>query len=236
MRYRVEYSKQREARFVSHLDTLKTMERVVRRGGVPIAFSEGFNPHPKIAFGSALAVGVTSDHEYLDLELSKDWAPERLKEALASGMPPGFAVGEVRRIADRVTALMSVINRADYLLRITPSALPIQTAELSAYVGSFLARPEIVVERETKKGRKQVDLRPGIFGFSAEIHNSDLIFRLTLQTGSSGNIRPEDVLGAFLNWAHLDADITTARIHRLGLYIFDGGTQYTPLEDQAVAV
>ncbi len=229
MRYRIEFSKLREARFVSHLDTVKTVERALRRGKIPMAFSEGFNPHPKMAFGSALAVGVTSDKEYLDLELARDWEPDRLQEALRQSLPSGYRVNRVSRVSLRSPALMSVINRADYLVRAYLNG-PVESAAVSELVRKFQDLPEIRVEKNTKKGKKEVDLRPGIFELSGQLQGDMLILRMLLQSGSEGNVRPEDVLSAFNDFGKLGLDVTTAQIHRLALYVFDGEKMLSPME------
>lgn len=229
MRYRIEFSKLREARFVSHLDTVKTVERALRRGKIPMAFSEGFNPHPKMSFGSALAVGVTSDKEYLDLELTQDWEPGRLLEALNESLPSGYRVNRVIRISSRSPALMSVINRAEYLIRAYFNG-QVESGGVPDLVREFQALPEIRVEKNTKKGKKEVDLRPGIYEFSGHLQGDMLILRMLLQSGSEGNVRPEDVLSAFNDFGKLGLDVTTAQIHRLALYVFEGDKMLSPME------
>ena len=81
----LQYSKGEEARFLSHLDLMRAMERALRRARLPLAFSEGYNPHPRVAYASALAVGVTSEGEYLDLELEEDLSAQEVVDALSSG-------------------------------------------------------------------------------------------------------------------------------------------------------
>jgi radical SAM-linked protein len=227
MRYRIEFSKLKEARFVSHLDTMKTVERALRRAKIPIAFSEGFNPHPKMSFGSALAVGVTSDKEYLDLELSRDWIPERLLEALKPSLPSGYRVLQVMRVEPASPALMSIINRADYLVQAYLNH-QLDAAVFANLIQDFLALSEIKIEKTTKKGKREVDLRPGIYEFSGHLQGEQLIIRMLLQSGSEGNVRPEDVLTAFNNFGNLGLEVITAQIQRLALYIHDQGKMVSP--------
>ncbi|HEX3030973.1 MAG TPA: TIGR03936 family radical SAM-associated protein [Bacillota bacterium] len=228
MRYRIQFSRLAEARFVSHLDTMKAVERAMRRARIPIAFSEGFNPHPKFSFGSALAVGVTSEKEYLDLELQQEWEPARLLKTLSANMPGGYRLSEVKVLAPEAPAAMSIINQADYLVRFKPSRTVTQE-QLEQLVTDFLARPEIIVEKNTKKGKRQADLRPGIFTLSAQLQNPYIILRMHLQSGSTGNIRPEDVVSALSAQGNLDVDVITAQIHRLGLYVSKNDQLLTPM-------
>ncbi|HEX3032550.1 MAG TPA: TIGR03936 family radical SAM-associated protein [Bacillota bacterium] len=229
MRYRIEFSRLAEARFVSHLDTMKVVERALRRAHIPIAFSEGFNPHPKLSFGSALAVGVTSDKEYLDLELQEDWEPGKLLKTLVANMPGGYRLVQAKRLAPEAPAAMSVINRADYLVRFKP-ARPVSQEELDKLAADFMARKEIVVEKNTKKGKREADLRPGIFQLSIQLHEQYIIVRLLLQSGSTGNIRPEDVVAALSNQGDLGVEVITAQIHRLGLSVLKNSKTLSLME------
>ncbi|HEX3031490.1 MAG TPA: TIGR03936 family radical SAM-associated protein [Bacillota bacterium] len=229
MRYRIEFQRLPEARFVSHLDTMKTVERAARRAGIPLAFSEGFNPHPKISFGSALAVGVTSDQEYLEIELSEDWEPAQLIKQLNQGLPSGYRLLQGRRLAENSPAAMSVINRADYLVR-ARLGRKITLDELKQLAIEFMAREEIKVVKNTKKGKREVDLRPGIYQLAVDLQEDYLILRLLLQAGSTGNIRPEDVLNGLSQMGDLGIDIISARIHRLGLAATGDAKRKSPLD------
>ncbi len=229
MRYRIEFSKQQAARFVSHLDTMKTLERAIRRGRIPIAFSEGFNPHPKMSFGSALAVGVTSDQEFLDLELSSDWDPAQLQAALSNSLPSGYQVQRVIRVSPGSPSLMSVINRADYLTKIRLDK-PLTEEAFARLINDFLACPEIWVEKKSKRGKKQVNLRPGIYQLTGQVEGDALILRMLLQSGSEGNVRPEEVLAALQQFAAIKMDVTAASLHRRALYVDKGEKLLSPLE------
>ena len=92
MLIRMQFRKTKEGRFLSHLDLMHTWERVIRRSQLPLAFSQGFNPHPKINFASACAVGTTSDGEYMDMELTQELPLAEVQAALDRAMPPAFAV------------------------------------------------------------------------------------------------------------------------------------------------
>lgn len=91
-------SKGEELRFLGHLDMLRTMERAVIRSGIPIAFSEGFNPHMKIAFDAALGVGVTADPLYLEMKLEKDFLPEKVSALLTPQLPKGVMLHEIKEV------------------------------------------------------------------------------------------------------------------------------------------
>ncbi|MGM9526493.1 MAG: TIGR03936 family radical SAM-associated protein, partial [Peptococcaceae bacterium] len=114
MLIRMQFRKTREGRFLSHLDLMHTWERVIRRSRLPLAFSQGFNPHPKINFASACAVGTTSDGEYMDMELTEDMPLTQVKAALDQAMPPAFEVTALKVVQGKTPSLMSIITRARY--------------------------------------------------------------------------------------------------------------------------
>jgi len=228
-RIRVEFAKTDQVRFVSHLDTMKTFERAIRRAGLPIAFSEGFNPHPKISFGSALAVGVTSDGEYVDLEFSQPLIASEVQEALNENLPPGFRITRSRVIPPEAPALMAILNRADYLVT-GMLTVPWTQAQLEHAITDIMQRKEVTVEKWSKKGPKQVDLRPGILQLSGFLDNNRVNIEMSVMAGSERNIRPEEVMAALVNYAGLPADPRGIRIHRRRIYIDQDTKILSPME------
>ncbi|MFY9173850.1 MAG: TIGR03936 family radical SAM-associated protein [Peptococcia bacterium] len=234
MKVRLKYSKTEEGRFLSHLDLLRTMQRVIRRAGLPLAYSEGFNPHPKISYGSALAVGVTSDGEYLDFELREKVALDEIVRKLIQAMPPALAVLEAKEIVGRKSkeSLMAIINLARYQVELTLNK-ELSQQEAQEMVDHFLEKEEILVMREGKKGIRTTDIRPGIYSLSAETRGNVLILSMDLQTGSGGNVRPEEVVGGLkkeiIETSGLEP-FGNYKIHRQGLFIKDGNRIRTPMD------
>ena len=216
-RYRLEICKGEEARFISHLDFMRAIQRVLRRADIPVAFSEGFNPHPKISFGSALPVGVTSECELVDLELREELSEAELLERLICALPPGLKLNGLSRIIDQKQSLTAMISKARY--RVQTTALPdahIEDDALQALIRQFMARDSVIVEKRTKKGLKETDIRPGIFDLKGHLNNQRIVLEMLLQTGSGGNIRPEDVLRG-LQDIGLQVKSDSARVHRTEL-------------------
>jgi radical SAM-linked protein len=158
-RVRIRYAKRGRLKFTSHRDFARALERAVRRAGVPIAFSAGFSPHPKISYASAAPTGVASEAEYLELGLQSPMEPAVLRERLDAALPPGLDV------LDAVAATGS-----DFAERVTGSRwrleLPgVPSAEALAAVGKFLAADDVPVERMTKSGRRTMDSRSPVVTF-----------------------------------------------------------------------
>ena len=114
IKYRLEITKGEPIRYISHLDFASLMQRAICRAHLPAAYSEGFNPHMKISFASALSVGITSDAEYMDLELKKDICQPELFDKLSKALPPGVRLLKARQIDMRAKALMSIVDEASY--------------------------------------------------------------------------------------------------------------------------
>ena len=197
-RYRVMYAKEGPARYLSHLDLIRTFDRAARRAGLPVTFSQGFNPHPILSFAAPLAVGTIGEAEFADLELTKDLPAGMVAESLSAVMPEGLRLIEIRQVPEDLPALMAVVDRAVY----SASALfdgPLEKETLEKAAADFLALPEILVERRSKTGEKKIfDIKPGIFAMSAWKNNDIIVLSAELKTGSSGNVRLEELITAFM--------------------------------------
>lgn len=215
-RYRIRYKKTGPMRYISHLDLLRTMERSARRAGLPLAFTEGFNPHPKISFAAPLPVGVEGHDEYLDLELRTSMEPSRVAEKLNASFPSGLEVLDVREVSGEGPSLMALVEKATYLAR---ARLPVRLdeREVAGNLKRFMEQEEIKVERKTKKGEKVKNIRPGIIDLKGQLDGNDLLLKMTLKTGSRENVRPEEVLRALVK-GYLPANVEDFRITRTGLF------------------
>ncbi len=231
MLVRIKYAKPNAGRFLSHLDLLHAWERAIRRTGAPLAFSQGYNPHPKLAFGSALSVGTTSDGEYIDIELSRDVDAQAFEQALAETLPPALTLLELAVIPKKSAALMSIINRAAYRVTVNV-ARPLEASELDTVLARFLALEDVKVLRFKKNSRdkREVNIRPGIFTLTGEVkpEGTRIVLEMLLKTGSEGNVRPDEVVMGLMQ-ADLPVVEDIERIHRLGLYVEQEGQCYSPL-------
>jgi radical SAM-linked protein len=161
-RVRVRYAKRGPLRFTSHRDFARALERALRRAGVPVAFSQGFTPHPKISYASAAPTGAASEAEYLEIGLRAPIEPAALVTALDAALPPGLDVleavtagpgagGAGGSLPDRLEASRWRIE------------LPgVEPAALRRAVAAFAAAAAVPVERLTKQGRRTIDARPAV--------------------------------------------------------------------------
>ena len=235
MLIRMQFRKTRAGRFLSHLDLMHTWERVIRRSKLPLGFTQGFNPHPKMNFASALAVGTTSDAEYMDLDFTETLTLEQIKAALLPAVPPAFEIVDMKVVEGKVPSLMSIIQRATYTLRLA-YVDEITQAQLDAAVEAFWAMDENIIYRYKKdsKDKKAVNIRPGVYSIKlTQEENSDkkhAVLDIVVQSGTDGNIRPEEVAYGLMN-AGMPFVEQVVRIHRTGLYALDNdGNMITPLQ------
>jgi radical SAM-linked protein len=155
-RLRVHFAKRGRLRFTSHRDFQRVFERAVRRADVPVAYSAGFSPHPKISYVGAAATGAASEAEYLELGLTQRRKPDDVRAALDDALPPGFDVIEV--VEAREGSLPDRIDASHWQLRL-PDVAP-STAR--AAVAAFLAAESVPVERVLKDGRRTLDARQAV--------------------------------------------------------------------------
>ncbi|MFY9494441.1 MAG: TIGR03936 family radical SAM-associated protein [Limnochordia bacterium] len=218
---RFRFSVGSEVRFLSHLDLLRTLERALRRTGLPIAHTEGFNPRPKMSFGFALPVGVMSWAEYGDFEFNEKVSPHAFETLYNEHLPQGFRVLAAETLPEGTPALMSVINAARYQISIPGGS----AAEVKERVDWLKQVDTFVIERQTKKGVRKVNLRPLLLEVGPISPVGGGVEITTLSSlGKQGNLRIDE-LGQLLDFPYRDAVIT-----RTAQLIMDGEEFREPME------
>ncbi|WP_347488066.1 TIGR03936 family radical SAM-associated protein [Desulfoscipio sp. XC116] len=216
-RYRIQYSKRGSACYISHLDLIRALERAFRRAGLPIAFSEGFNPHPRFSFAAPLPVGVEGLAEVLEVEMKEPVDHQVLAERLNGALPPGLVVLEVADVPDNAPSPMAVLTGAGYIVHLDEDDLP---GPLPAEaVRHFLSQEKIQVTRKGKDDKEKVrDIRPGILKLNVLSQVNGLTIQLDLKTGSTMNVRPEEAVDAFFRYTGMSIDKADLQIIRSGLF------------------
>lgn len=183
MRIRITFSKQGPLRYTGHLDLHKLWERAARRAELPLAYSQGFHPQPKMSLAAALPLGFSSACEVLDMRLERDVELGDLRERLNETLPPGIRVTHVEQADERAPALQTQVVEAEYKVELRE---PVDPSELRRRIESVLASESILRERRGKK----YDLRPLIQ--SLEAADDTITMLLAAREGATG--RPEEVL------------------------------------------
>jgi len=154
-RIRIRYAKRGRLRFSSHRDFARAFERSLRRAGIPMAYSAGFHPHPKISYVGAAPTGVASEAEYLEIALAEHREPAEVAAALDAVLPPGLDIEQAVDAKDcPAGSLAEQIQASRWQLEIAG-----EPAELAAAVEALLRTEQVLVERLTKDGRREIDAR-----------------------------------------------------------------------------
>lgn len=213
MKVRIKFTKEGPVKFVGHLDTMRYFQKAIRRAELPIAFSGGYSPHMIMSFAAPLGVGTESLGEYFDMELTEEMATDAIVNRLNREMAEGVQVLSARRVEDgKAGKAMSLVAAADYLVRFRQGKEP--EGNWKERLGEFLAQPEILVTKKTKKSEKEVDIRPFIYQMEAR---EDGIF-YSLASASANYTKPELVTDTFFAWLGIELPEFAYTIKRLEVY------------------
>jgi radical SAM-linked protein len=203
-RLRLTFAKTEAMRFTGHLDLHHTWERTLRRAGLPLAYSQGFNPHPRLNLASALPLGFTSECEVIDVWLEQEMSLEEVNAALQPALPPGLDVIEIQAVDPHQPALQSELEASEFILTLLEDCPNLEVRCQSVLQATSLPR--------VRRG-KDYDLRPLILALQTLPPDGEgrqrLILRLAAREGATG--RPEEVM------AELSIQPEEARTHRTHL-------------------
>lgn len=182
--YRYRFEKTGKMRFLSHHDLMRLFARAIRRSGIPIRMTEGYNPHPILSFPTALALGIESFDEVMEMELSSWVAPNQLREKLGAQLPEGIGIRSVQAFLRKDR---SFVNFMEYEVD-----APGQTDGIGDRIEAFLAKKDHTITRPLGNRSKDVDIRPYVLAVGSE---KDRVF-LRIEVTDTGSARPEEALKA----------------------------------------
>jgi radical SAM-linked protein len=235
LRLRIRFSKRGKVRFTSHRDVARIWERALRRVSLPVAYSQGFSPRPRIAFGLALSTGAESEAEYLDVDIdpaatADGFDADAIAPQLSAALPDGFDVMATAAVESGAVSLQQVVTSCRWIID-----LPNVHHEVAKpAVDRLLAADSVIVRRERKGKEVEDDLRPGVLALEAEAMPLDDAgggTRLVAELGAQPRaLRPTELLDA------LGIDGDGARIRRTHQWIQDGHARREPLPSTPDAV
>ena len=226
MKIRIKFRKYGTMKFIGHLDIMRYFQKCMRRAEIDIAYSEGFSPHQIMSFAAPLGVGITSDGEYVDIEVHTTKSSSASIQALNEVMVEGVEVTSYRRLKDTDKKAMSLVSAADYRLMIK-DGYEVPDADFEAGLEAFYVKPsEIPVTKTTKKGNheKVIDLKQLVYEFRIDREEGRPVFCMQVSAGSTDNVKPELVLEAFYNFLGLSYDPFSLQIHRVDVYAGEKGS------------
>lgn len=190
-RLRVKFSRGEEIKFISHLDMIRLWQRIMARANIPLAYSEGFNPHPRISLAAALALGVTSQAELMDIFCGRWVSPHWFSSAITRQLTPGLGLLRVNVIPTTYPSLQSQTRFAEYLVRVNT---PLNATALKSALDTLMAKEHLPWQHQRDTGTKSYDLRQLIDDlWLADYQSPEATIGMRLRCDNLGSGRPEQV-------------------------------------------
>jgi len=227
---RAEYEKKDQLKYISHLELMNTFRRSFRRAKLPVKYSQGYNPHIIFSMSQPLPVGMIGYQEYFDLELNQGIAFDLIKTEVNKKLPAGLKIKEIIEINEKEKSLQAIVNTAIYQYEMEFDKSPKDKIKL---LKNFLEKEKIEITRfRRNKEDRKIDLAPMIpDGKIVE----DNIWEFTISTGSSGNVRPQEVLRALnIETKGLIKKVPLVKIKRIGLFVRKDNRLYKPINSEVL--
>lgn len=198
MRYLIKFSKGEGIKFISHLDLMRTIQRIIRRSGVPIEYSKGFNPHMALSLAQPLSVGVYSDGEYMDIVLTEERKVADLLARLNEAAPPTIRFFEATPIeivenVKRVPQAMALLDAGRYIIKLKL----VNEENVEEKMASLLNENAWETLKKSKKGEKMADIKPLVKELKYWVKDGELVINALIATGSRENLSA-DLLAKFI--------------------------------------
>lgn len=195
---RIKFTKEGDTRFISHLDMVNLFGRAIRRANIPIEYSKGFNPRPKIDFSFALPLGMESLSEFADFTLTERIEQTFFVESLSNQLPEGIRILEAVYVSIDSPSLTLTLNLAKYEVReLSPEGI-------KGKIDEFMNNNDKSILHWRKKGRIKVDVGDIIKDIQCNLSDSGIIVSMTLKISSKKNIRPQEILTTIFNITEKD--------------------------------
>ena len=189
MRMIAEFEKMGRMSWFSHLDLQNTMQRALRHAQLPVAYSQGFNPHVLTSFATALSVGCQSRGEVMEVEMAGEISPEEFAEKLNACLPDGLKVRRCASVPDSAPALMAKVAEAGY-------DITAPNADLTQAVEAFLKAEEVMVEKRSKTKTRLVNIRPMVHEITCAFDGKDSRLSMVLEQTNANALKVELVMQA----------------------------------------
>lgn len=221
-RYILSFTKQGFSRYTSHLDLLRLFKRAFKRSGIPLAYSQGYNPHPKMSFAQPLSLGYLAKDEILEFQLDRPMETKEILRLMRIAMPMGISISYCKELDIKPKSLASIVEGAKYIVKypysweqMTGLNNPLETIEY------YLNQEEIIAKKRQKKTKAlvDIDIKPMIsFIRTSDENQSPFALEMNLRAGSESNLSPELVISSFNDFAKLKVNREDIEVEREFLY------------------
>ena len=220
-KYWFEYSKNEPLKLLSHLELMRVWVRAFRRAKVPIAYSQGYNPHPKISFASPLAVGVAGEREYGEIILQEKTITDIMQRRIAEELPEGLSFHKYQHVPMDVPSPMALIDVTRYRITLVSEDEHAARSLKDQWL-EFIENRQHEICRFTKKGFKNIVLSDYLMDHSLLTAETDRVkAEIDLKIDNKGTVRPEEIINLFVDYTK--PEISQFCIKRIGLFILQNG-------------
>lgn len=214
-KYRMCLTKGEELRFISHLDYAEVIRRAILRAKLPVNYSEGFNPHMKMTFLAALALGVTSEAEYMDVELTEEIAADTVAERLSPQLPNGVKLLGVKVVDLNCSTRKAQPDMAVYRIEVPLNYGVDNDKTIVNIFENFAKAPEVIYQRITPKKHQVFDVKQYLPSkISYEVNGETLRLSMNIRITPAGSVKAGEILQLLQEDFHLPIDKENALIHR----------------------
>ena len=217
-KYAVGFSKTGTICYTSHLDIMRLFNRVIKRAGIKLAYSHGFNPHPKMVFAQPLSLGYTGLNEYIEIETTEDHEPGYIAEKLSELMPPGLDIKGCERMAEGRKTLAAMTVAAEYMIEI-PLAEPVDMSD-GEIAELYMSQDRIITLKKQKKKKVpvEIDIKPMIRQLQVSQQDGLIVIDTVLDSGSISNLSPELQIKTFTERLGIDTDRSEMDVTRKQIF------------------
>lgn len=227
---RTKFNKEEDMIYISHLDLQQLLQRAFRRAEIELVHSQGYNPHPKISYGNALALGTESQGEYVDVEIEDDLSVEEYLKRMNEQLPKGIEFITAMEITKQTPSLASTIEFGEYIYTIELEK-PLTKEFIKSKILDFMSQDEIIITKKNKKGKLvESDIRPMIRQFDIlDLTEDTLTIEAMIATGSKANLNNSVFIPKILEMLDIEMDPLDVDILRRDLYVIDGEELVSPM-------
>lgn len=240
MKIRIKFTKSGPLKFIGHLDIMRYFQKAFRRADIDVEYSQGYSPHQIVSFAAPLGVGLTSDGEYMDVQLLSSDTPEIMMNRINAVMAENIQVVNFQVLPEDSKNAMSIVAAADYMVSIKDGYDFMDKESLEDKFSSFYNQETIIINKKTKKSEMEVDIKPLIYCVAfteedfnkklqktselekkptvAESYTNGIKLYMQLATGSVNNLKPELVMEAFCKQEGIEFNPFAYQVHRMEVY------------------
>ncbi|NLL81487.1 MAG: DUF2344 domain-containing protein [Tissierellia bacterium] len=230
---RARFTKRNYLKYLSHLDLIRLFQRSFTAIKLPIKYSQGFNPHPKFSIAAPLSLGIESECEYMDIEITEYVKVDDFLESINKVLPDDIQITNALCL-EKETSISAILTWAFYEIKFELNSKE-EPKSLSSRIDEWLGSSEIILTRLKKKGKKKVATDINILPLIGNVivkgcdENNYIVINTLLKTGQNGNIKPVQLMEAMSRDLDLNLDLDSLLIKRLALYAEEGKNIYSPL-------